>query len=54
MHMSGPGLRSFPITTPTSPTSLYAVNLATGKATLRGAFMATDRVIDIAIPLGQP
>jgi Domain of unknown function (DUF4394) len=42
------------ITTPTSPTSLYSVNLVNGKASPRGAFMPTDRVIDIAIPLGQP
>jgi hypothetical protein len=42
------------ITTPTAPTSLYAVDLATGATKLRGAFKTTDKVIDIAIPLNQP
>ena len=34
-------------------TSFYSVSLPTGKATLRGAFSAQNKVIGIAIPLNQ-
>lgn len=34
-------------------TSLYAVNLLTGKAVKRGTFTRRDAVVDIAIPLNQ-
>ena len=34
-------------------TALYSVKLPTGKATLRGSFSNTLKVIDIAIPLNQ-
>lgn len=34
-------------------TALYSVKLATGKATARGGFGATMKVVDIAIPLNQ-
>lgn len=35
-------------------TGLYRIDPATGKASLRGMFLATDAVVDIAIGLGQP
>ena len=41
------------LTSPAGAASLYSVKLPTGKASLRGGFKSTDRVVDIAIPLNQ-
>jgi hypothetical protein len=39
--------------TPSNSIAFYSITLFTGKATIRGEFSSTDRVTDIAIPLGQ-
>ena len=41
------------ILTPDGRNGLYAVDLPTGKATLRGSFSSHYKVIGIAIPLDQ-